>query len=348
MEVLLKGQLHALLAHGGVHGVVGVQGILQVLLVQGAHRAQDMGGIGGLVLADKGTGDLGAGVAAVVDEGDELRGDILRQHVCVVGAQLADGQLILNTQHQPGLVPGIAGGDVEIRLHPFNEPGHGDACLHQQMAGEVLTLQSLQQRGGIRGGDGLSLLRHRLRVGGQVGDQGFPGGLQVFQIGKETVLLGGGDVINRKGERRLPGYGQIIHPVHALLPAQLQQPQDGVVLVLTVLQQGGVEGQGIGGAVGYQGPAAAVGDNAPGGLHLLLLGDGVDGSGQIIVVVVDLDIIQDAQIDQDGQGKQACQHIQTAIVGFFVVHGSLLFNRRTGSGGKQRKTAASREGSTPL
>ena len=78
-QVLLKGGLHAALAHGGVHGIVVVERVLQVLRVQGAHHSQDMGRVGRGVLPDGGAGDPRPGIAAVGHQGDKGGVHVLRQ-----------------------------------------------------------------------------------------------------------------------------------------------------------------------------------------------------------------------------------------------------------------------------
>ena len=90
----------------------------------------------------------------------------------------------------------------------------------------------------------------------------------------------------------------------------LQKPQNRLVLVLALPEEAGVENQIVNGAVGHQGPALSVGDDAPGGLNGLRPGDGVGGSGQKGLVAVDLNIIEFPQIYQQNVYQESRQNNQ--------------------------------------
>ena len=100
----------------------------------------------------------------------------------------------------------------------------------------------------------------------------------------------------------------------------LQQPQEGLVGIFVLLQQGGVKGQVVGGAAGHQHLAVSVGNVAPGGLHGLRPGDAADGAGVVIVVIVHLRVVQDPDVDRSHNEKQGCQNIQAQMMGFLMVH----------------------------
>ena len=258
-----------------------------------------MGGVGGIVLPDGGGGDLGAGVVSVVEQGDHLRVDVLHHGVGGGVHQLADGQLILHADDAAGLVEAEGDGNLEFLPQP----------LHQSVGGKA-------QGGEIVGGDVLrrGVLGHHLQLVPQKGSEAVALGLVELGQGGEGVGKGGG-----------LGDGQVVHPGDALALAQLHQAQNGLVFVLALVQGAGVEGQVVGKAAGHHLPAAAVGDDAPGGLHGLLLGDGADGPGQIVVVLVDLNVVQHADVHHQCQRQQGAQHVKADIaLRIFALHGVLL------------------------
>ena len=91
-------------------------------------------------------------------------------------------------------------------------------------------------------------------------------------------------------------------------------------MLLAVVQQAGVKGQVVGGGVRDQCAAAAVGDNAAGGLHPLFTGDGVDGLRQIIRMVNHLRVHQNTQVGQQNRRQKPRQN-QQAGSGGFMIHG---------------------------
>ena len=103
--------------------------------------------------------------------------------------------------------------------------------------------------------------------------------------------------------------GQVVRPGLVLLLAQPDQPQNSLVGIVARLQKAGVERQVVSGTVGDQRPPAAVSNDAAGGVYGLLLGDRVDGLGQIVRMVDDLGVEQNAQIHQQDRGQKARQHI---------------------------------------
>ena len=83
---------------------------------------------------------------------------------------------------------------------------------------------------------------HQFRMGFYKIFQNLLGGLQTPQKAEEVTLLGVGEIVHREGEGGAVGEGEIVVPLHVLLPAQLHQPQNGLVLIRPVFQQGGVKG----------------------------------------------------------------------------------------------------------
>ena len=305
-----------------------------------------MGGGGGLNLPGVGAGDLGAGIAAVVDQGDKLHIDVLGQDVGHGGADAAQVQLVLDAQHQPGLPQGERRGEVKVLPHPLQQRLGGDAGGSEELGRQVLGGQQVQQvLPQLALPQGLLLLRqlplglrqlrqgrvvlasrgHGLRMLEEVGGQRLPRGVQGLEIGEEAALEHRvPQLVQGVGVGQLAGDGEVFDPVHAVGLAQLDQAENGPVLILPLLQKAGVEGQVVGGAVSNQQPAVAVGDDAPGGLHGLRSGDGVDGLGGVVLVVDHLDAVQNAQIDQQDGRQQNAQKIEAKITGFVLIHENSL------------------------
>ena len=358
-EVVLEGGLRAAAADLVVHGVALVRQGAPVVVSGGdvAHIPQDMGGIGRLVLPDGGGRDLGAGVGAVVEQGDGRRVDILRQHIGVGVGEVAAADLVLDPQHHAGLQLAELRGQGEVVPHELDQAGGGDAGPLQHGARQLAGAQLLQQGGGpfgvrvqvlvlqdvVGGVLPLPVLVHGLQQGGMVQEirpQGVRRLIQILQVGEEAAFGRVVQGVQRVGEGRGPGDGQVVLPGDPLVPAQLQQPEDGLAGVLVLPQQGGVEGQVVGGAAGHQHLSVPVRQVAPGGLHRLRPGDIPDGAGVVVFIVRDLGVVQHPQIQRHHGEEQRRQDVQPEMVLFLVVHGALLFSRPDGSGGRQRRTAA--------
>ena len=183
-----------------------------------------------------------------------------------------------------------------------------EARALQNLGGEVFVFHLIQKffpyigghvnGAGIGGGDFLALLQHRFRVLIEIGRQSVVGRLQILEILQKAAAHDVGDAVQGIGEGGGVGDGQVVLPLHALGLTQLQQLQNGLVLILAGLQEAGVEGEVVGGAAGDHGLAVAVGNKAAGGLHRLRPGDGADGLGEVVVVIGDLDIKEQSQVDQ--------------------------------------------------
>ena len=331
-----KGRLHAVLAHIVVPVISLAQGLLFRTVVDFSEIPQDMRPVGRLVLPHGGGGDLGSGVVAVVQQGDHLRVDVLRQHIGVRPGEISAADLVLDAQHQPGLLHGKRGGEAEILPHQGDQPRGGETGPFQHGAGQLTGGQLLQQGLGLAGL--IQLLIRQDVVGGvfpvallvrglqqgrmlqQIGGQGVRGLVQILQIGEKAAPGRAVQGVDGVGEGGGAGDGQRIHPVDPPALTQLQQPQEGLVGIFVLLQQGGVKGQVVGGAAGHQHLAVSVGNVAPGGLHGLRPGDAADGAGVVIVVIVHLRVVQDPDVDRSHNEKQGCQNIQAQMMGFLMVH----------------------------
>ena len=241
--------------------------------------------IGRLVLPDGGRCDLGPGVVPVVQQGDQLRVDVLRQHIGVRAHKVAAADLILDAQHQPGFRHGEGGGHVQVLPHQGDQPGGGEAGplqqggrqlgggqLVQKPAGLLGIRQLLVRQNVIGGIFHIAVLVRGLQQSGvlqQIGPQGLRRAVQILQVGEEAAAGCAVQGVQGIGKGGGAGDGQGVHPVDAPLLTQLQQPQDGLVGVLVLVQKRGVKGQIIGRAAGHHQLPVAVGDVATGGLHRL-------------------------------------------------------------------------------
>ena len=285
-----------------------------------------MGSVGGGVLPGGGADDLGPLKLAVADEGAESYVYILRQNVgVVVGAQLPQLQFVPDTQDQAGVAVGITVGELHILPHPAEELGGCDAGVQQEGIGQrgaVGLLQKLRILGGGRVQSSFTLLGglQQLRVLADIGGQQLPCGLQVPKVGEKAALLRVGQGIYGEMGRAVQGEGEVILPGDPLIPAEGDQTENGVILVFTGLQKRGVKGQAVSGSVGHKGPAGAVGDDAPGGFHIFHAGDGLNGFGQIFLVVNDLGIEKDHQINGQHSQRHGSHDAESGELGGALVH----------------------------
>ena len=328
-EVLLKGQLHPVLAHLIVQAVVGEAGgvlprlpggvplrVEAVPLLPGLelpHPAQDVGGVVGVVLAHGLAADDHALKGPVVEDGDELHGQVLREdvgHGHRVGCQLAQAQLVEHAQHQPGLLAGEVGGHAEVGPHELQEVGGGEG----RGAGELqLVQQGLAHEGG--GGGRGQLGAGPLPVRQIVGEPGplGPGGVS------EGVAVGLGIV---DGQAVAPGYAVVLEEGEN---AQKGPGHGGLVgLAVLVRDEVRVKGDGVDLPVGDEDLAVAVHDDAPGGLHGLGGGDLDGGAGQILAAVDDLGVVEDACKQGEAENIRTDQEVCPPVEAFFVGHSRVL------------------------
>ena len=277
--------------------VVGVALLLQLLciILNAAHRAQNMRRIVGFVFTGGGGENAGTQIAAVLDQSQQS-GIQIPQHNVIGGVdQLTDGQLVEDAQYIPGVLCGPCIGDGKCRSH----------FRHQHIGGETGGGQCLcrQIGGGHSGGDQLQL---------------FP------QEGDETAALCGTCLLQQIGIRPCPGNGQVVLPLQTLFAQQLHQPQDGGVQVIILTQRSGIKGQVVGLAVANQFLTVPVGDDAPGGFHRAGFGDGMHRLGQILLAVGDLCIIQNGGKCHQHSQKEAQQGADASAIqfrGFLFKHG---------------------------
>ena len=285
-----------------------------------------MGSVGGGVLPGGGADDLGTLKLAVADEGAEGHVYVLRQNVgIVVGTQLPQLQFVPDTQDQAGIAVGIIVGELHILPHPVEELGGRDAGVQQEGIGQrgaVGLLQKLRILGGGRVQSSFPLLGglQQLRVLADIGGQQLPCGLQIPEVGEKAAFLRVGKGIYGEMGRAVQREGEVILPSDPLIPAESDQTEDGVILVFTGLQKRGVKGQAVSGLVGHKGPAGAVSDDAPGGLHIFHAGDGLNGFGQIFLVVNNLGIEKDHQINGQHCQRHGGHDAESGELGGALVH----------------------------
>ena len=104
-----------------------------------------MSGIGGGVLPHRGAGNLGTGIIAVAEQGDEIGVDIICHDIGVVIVQLSEGQLILHTQDHSGLVQRENGGDAQVGPHNLQKLVGGDTGIVQKLRCQVFRSQGVYQ-----------------------------------------------------------------------------------------------------------------------------------------------------------------------------------------------------------
>ena len=186
-------------------------------------------------------------------------------------------------------------------------------------------------------------------VGGQKG----LGGLQIPEIGEKAGLLRVRKAVQRELGRGGEGQGEVILPRDALLPAEGDKAENGLVLVLAGAEKGGVKRQAVGVLIGDKGAAGTVRDDASGGLDVFHAGDGLDGLGQIILVVDNLNIEKHHQINAQQRQRQRGDDVEPGDLSWALIHGdtSLIglrgkVNRPRGPDGRRGGTAMSSEGST--
>ena len=287
-QVVLKGGLHAVDAHGVIHVVALI--LVGVPVLDGAHPAQQVGGAGGVVLPDGGGGDVHAGEAPLLYRGDHVDGHIL-------------GEDILGLLH-------ILAAEVEFVQHPNQGPGVGvgERLVNEevlpQAVDDLLRRESLPQVGHAGGG---SQVRAAPAVGQDIGAQG-QGVQQGAQVAEFDLPLAVGihqGVFIGVGKGGVLGDGQGIGPLQAVVPADGDKLQQiGVALRLRP-HEGGVEGDLIGGPVAHQRAAVPVQELPPGGLHRYRVGDLHRGGGPILVALDDLQVVKHQDKAHQQQSQQA-------------------------------------------
>ena len=260
---------------------------------------------------------------AVVEDGNQLYGYILREHIGHRGSPLAvqgaQGQLIEYAQHQTGLLAGKIHRNPEIGPHQLHQMGGGEGG------------------GGLKAHLLKELAAHEREGGG--GRQLAVGPAAVRQEVLEASALGtagGGEGV---GEGGLGGDGQAVVPLHAALLAQPDQAQHRpghALLTGDALLAGDlvrVKGDGINLLVGDQDLPVAVGDAPPGALHGLGGCHLGGGAGQILAAIDDLRRVEDADKEDQAQGKNEQEDICPPVETLFICHGRTSF--RSGRQGER-------------
>ena len=152
VQLLLKGQLHALLAHVGVHGVALVLVVVPFLGEDRAGPPQNMGGIGGVVLADGACLDLHTGDVQLGQLGD-LAGilDVGEQGVGGQGGIVAQIQLVAQAQNAAHVLVAPVVGDAETAAHELDELGRGDVGIPVVFLEEAAEIAVPGVPGGVGG-----------------------------------------------------------------------------------------------------------------------------------------------------------------------------------------------------
>ena len=188
-QPVLKGLLHAALAHQRVHGIALVPVFRPILRVNAGDAAQNVGGIGSVVIPDRGLPRGDTGKIAVGDLGDQLGGYVLGKHIA-----LPAGQLIADTGNKPGLRAGIAVADAEQRPQVFQQRRRGGLdrqLVFRQKLGKGLVIPGGQVQIRRILGDGQSVHPGGIRLLAQ-GDQPPDGGVQLLVTLKILLVEGKG------------------------------------------------------------------------------------------------------------------------------------------------------------
>ena len=136
----------------------------------------------------------------------------------------------------------------------------------------------------------------------QIADHQRLKGIHGFQVAQETASLGAGQRVQHEGIGHLCRNGQVVDPFQTLCLTQLQQAQDGLVGVLLFVQKIQIEVQVVDRSVGYHWTAFSVRNDAPGRVDILHFRNGVEGLGQIFLMMDHLGVEQNAQVDQQHHG----------------------------------------------
>ena len=127
VEVFLKGQLEAGLAHLGVHGVPLLLIFSPLLVVHAAQIAKDVGGVLGVVFPDGGGLDVEAGGVQLQNGGQLLVGNVLQEGIGRKVCDAAQVKFVPEADNGPGIL-----------VRPFVRNGiTGAHLLHQQGGSDV-------------------------------------------------------------------------------------------------------------------------------------------------------------------------------------------------------------------
>ena len=370
-EIVLKGPLRPLLAHGVVHLIVRLPVPVDVrrlivgrplVRVDGGHPAQEVGGVGGVILAGGGGLDDHAGEREFFHPGDEVDvhvgGKAIGRLVHALGAQ----QLLIQhpsrvphlvlpqaAQVQLGQGGGLVGalaflrllGQVEVQAQAAQQllrRGQRGVLLFFLGGGLIgcavpagedrleLVKKARFFLDGLLVRDGLRVFRrvlNPLHLHAQFAQAGESAGLGAVLIVGEGVI----GVVGGEGEGGLVGDGQGVLPLSARGPGHLEQGENGIIALLGLAHKGGVQFHLIHRLVRHQHPAVPVQDLAPSGLHGLGLGNFILGLAAIGLAVVDLKVIQHRAKPGEQQGHEN-HHGQHPPLKLFGIYEGASFLRR--------------------
>ena len=125
-EIEFEGGFHAGFAHGGVPGIIGVQGILQILGVQGTNRAQNVGSVLGVIFPDGGGFHVHARGAQLHDGGKVFVAGVSDEHIVGKVGQVAQRKLIADADDQTGFFIRPGFGDLVTLTQLLDQHGSGN------------------------------------------------------------------------------------------------------------------------------------------------------------------------------------------------------------------------------
>ena len=161
MEIFLEGPLQAGLADAVIHLVVQVLVFLPVIGVHGTGGAQDVGGVGGIVLPLGGGGGIQTGDIQLQNGVEDVVGHVLHEDVAAqIRDVRAEHQLIAQADDGPGIGVGPVFGDLVQLPQGLHEPGCGNIRVDAQLP-EVILEIALPVGG---------LLRQGILIGAALGD----------------------------------------------------------------------------------------------------------------------------------------------------------------------------------
>ena len=129
VQLVFKGFFQALLADIGIHGIALFLVDLVFLRVHQADTAEDMRGIGRVVLSDGGGLHIGAGDVQLRDGGQRDGVHVVEQHIGGQGGPAPQIQLIADGDHAPRFLLRPVGGQIVFCLQPADELRSGDIAV---------------------------------------------------------------------------------------------------------------------------------------------------------------------------------------------------------------------------
>ena len=126
VEIVFKGQLKTGLTHHCVHGVAQFLVGDPLFGIHGAHIAQNMGCVMGVVLPDGGGFHVHARGVQLQNNGQIFFAGVGDEDIVGKGGQVTQGQLIPDAQHQTGILVRPLIGDLVALAKHVDEQGRGN------------------------------------------------------------------------------------------------------------------------------------------------------------------------------------------------------------------------------